>query len=220
MVLSVGNSTVTLPTPGGSNPFTTSHNNNGDYLLVSLAFSNAATISGITYNGVAMTKIISEDVSVVTSWQYMYGLASPALSTNNIIITFSNTIFNPVSICAVSFLDCDGIGNTYEPIGGDPDMKASPHTESITVSENSMIYAQSISSGGAFSDITIAGSSRSFLVDNANINNTTSSALSATELSAGSKDIVMTGGSQNSCLAVELLSAAPSNSGNFFMMFD
>ena len=61
------------------------------YLVVQTLKASSQTVSGVTYNGVATTQIMSADPSVPFSTQnnYLWGLAAPTTGTNNIVVSDS-----------------------------------------------------------------------------------------------------------------------------------
>ncbi len=95
------------------------------YLIVAVAFdlNNNGTVSGVTYNGVAMTFLVERIrlPSVATS---IWGLASPATGANNVVITMDDGAAppNPTNAqmvgTALSFLNVSGTaGSTATNFG-------------------------------------------------------------------------------------------------------
>lgn len=181
MALAIGNKTFDLNTPSASSR-TFSHNQNAgaDGYLFVLVACPAITVTGVTYNGVAMTNVSTQTPTVYgTQWTF-WKLAAPATGANNVVVSFSAGQFNPVSTYVVSTTGCAGSGSVVFD-----DTAASPNTSNITVSANSIVMAALIAGNGVGHDITIDGSSRTLDFTHA-INNSTSGALSAV-LTAGSK---------------------------------
>lgn len=81
--ITFGNTTIDHDQVSG----TTSHNNNGDFLVVAVN-STTNDVSAMTYAGVAMTQL---DSAYLTSWSSRYHsiwyLANPASGTNNVVTT-------------------------------------------------------------------------------------------------------------------------------------
>lgn len=72
---------------------TTAYTNNGNILFVA-AFSQTANVTGITYNGVAMTALASSPLQVPASFYcYFYYLQNPATGSNNVVISKSGSDF-------------------------------------------------------------------------------------------------------------------------------
>ena len=72
---------------GSQGNTTWSHNSNGDFLLVGFN-STADTVSGVTYNGSAMTRIGTVlNHSGIGRYVEIWGLASPASGAHDIVIT-------------------------------------------------------------------------------------------------------------------------------------
>ena len=59
----------------------------GNYLLVPCRDEAGSTITGVTYNGVALSQLAFADRSTGGMRLYMYGLLNPATGSNNVIIT-------------------------------------------------------------------------------------------------------------------------------------
>lgn len=71
------------------------------YLVVWLTTNcvSADTLTGVTYNGVALTQLYKRQNTTAQcfEWQYWYGLANPATGANNLVASFSaanNTIWS------------------------------------------------------------------------------------------------------------------------------
>ena len=183
MALVDGNKTFVNPTPN-ANSYTQSHNQNtgsDGLLLVVVTMSNTVDFTGCTYNGVSMTLVRNTNFGGLSQRQACYALTAPATGANDIVVSFSGSQFNPASIVAISFTGASGIGN--DGVNG---QVTTPNSQSLTVSENSMIYASGISINAQNSNYDIAGSTRTNLFSH-NTNRQVEGALSATGLSAGSE---------------------------------
>lgn len=75
-------------------------------LLVGISIEDGAPAdpSGVTYNGVAMTKVSS--VTNSTAHAALYQLVAPATGANNVVVSFSSTM-DDVVVGAVSFTNVD-----------------------------------------------------------------------------------------------------------------
>lgn len=99
-------------TAGGTTSGTFAHtvNSNTDGLLTVCAGTHVAAgvvVSGVTYNGVAMTKAIElADPTFTNVLSSLWYLKMPATGTNNVVITFSGTV-NRFGVGAVSFTGVD-----------------------------------------------------------------------------------------------------------------
>lgn len=60
-------------------------------LFISVCIVDSATITGVTYNGVAMTSIGSVDNTTTSFLVYLFYLISPATGAHNIIVSASST---------------------------------------------------------------------------------------------------------------------------------
>jgi len=98
---------------------TVSYTNNGNILFVPV-FSVGDTITGVTYNGVAMTKIGSSvTVPSNTVSIAIYALANPATGAHNIVISSSSSVV--IGGAAVSYNNSNGVidvsGSSTETAG-------------------------------------------------------------------------------------------------------
>lgn len=94
MPITVGNITTASPQASpGSTLTVTTHNNNGDYLLVDIleAYNEVNDATGVTWNGTAMTFLGSVTDPAGGRNLYRYGLANPATGTRTLIITFGSS---------------------------------------------------------------------------------------------------------------------------------
>lgn len=154
MALVKGNQSSYNSTPSANN-FSWSHNHDvgaDGHMVVVLASPAAATITGVTYNGVSMTLIQRQSaISPSTMDWTMWELDSPSTGTNTIAVTLSGSQFNACSAYVYSFTGCSGIGDfdaNLTPV-------AEQNTFTLSISENSMIIgtAYASSNTGAYVDI-------------------------------------------------------------------
>jgi len=185
MAIAIGNKTESNLNPSASTQ-TLAHNQNTGTdrgLLVVVTMANTVDFSGCTYNGVAMDLVQNVNYSGQSQRCAAYYLQNPDTGTNNIVVSFSGSQFNPTSIMAVSFT---GAGN-YGAFGSNGAV-TSPNSQSITISENSIVYLTGLSSNAQNTQYTIGGSSRTFEFSH-NSNRIVRGALSATGLSAGATNV-------------------------------
>ena len=133
MALVKGNTTSSA---SNGTAISVSHNSNtgtGLLLLVGIYHQNNSTVSNAAYNGVAMTSIASYTYSSVSGRVSFFYLLSPATGANNVTATLSNS--NTWVGVAQSFTGASGIGNY-----ANTDLSASPNSQTLTVSEGSLIY--------------------------------------------------------------------------------
>lgn len=87
-----------VSTKAWGNALTWSHTNNGNFLFV-VVRSDASTVTGVTYGGVAMTPL--DDILVNSTWHYpTYYLVNPPTGANNISVT---TAAANIAASAVSY---------------------------------------------------------------------------------------------------------------------
>ena len=72
---------------------TFAHINTGSdlVLFVGVLCSSGDDITGVTYNGVAMTQLVKVDSSIPGRFRYIYGLLNPATGSNNVVVSASGS---------------------------------------------------------------------------------------------------------------------------------
>ena len=221
MALIIGNKTQYVQTPSWpSTSLTRAHTQNtgsDGFLFVSFIMDNGELYAGCTYGGQAMTLIKTQNFGGLAQRWACYGLLNPPTGANNIVVSFNQAQYTPVSMFAVSFTGSSGAG-LFATNGA----STTPNSKTLSVSSGSCIYATGISNN-AFTGIDIDGSGRPLEFQH-NTNKQVSGALSLVGLSAGSISVVtkVTFNSvSNSRVEIKEAAAPPSgNSGNFLMMFN
>lgn len=96
MAVAIDASTGINESASGATSLTISHTCGGSatYLLVFVADWQGDTVTGVTYNGVAMTQLCKETRTPDSGSLeiYWYGLGSPATGANNVVISRSGTV--------------------------------------------------------------------------------------------------------------------------------
>lgn len=185
MAIAIGNRTTSNLNPNG-NIQTLAHtmNTGADGLLfVVITMPNTVNFSSVTFDGTAMTQVRNQNFSGLSQRQGTFYLLNPNTGNKNIVVNFSGSQFNSTSILAQSFTGASGIGND-----SNTGALTSPNSQSLTVSENSVIYATGISSNAQSFGYDIGGSTRTNLFTH-NTNKIVEGALSATGLSAGAQNV-------------------------------
>ena len=153
------------PTPG-NNFYQFSFNvsaGSDSLLVIQLTMANTVGYSGCTYDGVAMTQLHSTNRGGLSQRMAFFYLQNPNTGNNTLRVNFSGNQWNPISIHARYFTGSGGIGNEGRT-GGQP----TPNTQSLTVSDDSVIMATACSIN-AISTIQIPqGTNRSFVTHNTN----------------------------------------------------
>ena len=161
-----GNTTSSNPTPG-ANSKTQAHTQNSGtnrLLVAQFTMSNSRTYTGCTYGGVAMTQLHQTNRSGLGQRMAFFYLVDPPEGNNNLIVSFSGSQWNPISIHIRSFTDCGGIGN-YERSGA----SSTPNTKTITVSQDdSLIMTTSCSVNAILTQQIPTGTNRTFTTQNTN----------------------------------------------------
>lgn len=182
MAASVGNKTFDITTPVIATR-TIAHNSNGNWLFVETMIDSTASYVGVTYNGVAMTKIGEQTTTTTTERWAFWQLENPASGSNNVVVTMNAAPYNPLSINIFSGVSCGGSGNVVFD-----DTAASPNSTSITVSNGSIIYGGAVAGSNSGKVITLDGSSRTLEFTHS-VYNFHYGAFSATGLTSGSKTV-------------------------------
>lgn len=130
---------VSIGIAAGTNQATLSHNSNTGtdrLLVVFVGYQNTLTLSGVQYNGVSMTKQggwTMTDTGAGLAYDIYY-LVAPDTGTNNIVASFNTT--GTIGMMATTFT---GAEQTTPLQSLNSAAANTPHTQSITISENSMI---------------------------------------------------------------------------------
>jgi hypothetical protein len=98
--------------------FTLSHTCSGStrVLIVGFTHRNEDDVTGVTYDGVAMTQLVKLNKVDGDEWLYIYGLIAPATGANDVVASFSSSQVNYYG--AVSYNGCkqDGLPNTTDSL--------------------------------------------------------------------------------------------------------
>lgn len=99
-----------------TDPFTKAFDCTGvDALFVVITTNQAQNVSGITYNGVAMTQVSAITAATQKSW--VYAIASPSTGSNNIVVDFSANCsyfhFAAAGFSGADTADIVGASTTY-----------------------------------------------------------------------------------------------------------
>lgn len=90
MAIAFDSNTPFVVNPGSD---TISHTCTGTdrYLFVGILIQSGQSCTGVTYNGVSMTQLVSLSTNNVSANEtiYLFGLANPASGTNNVVASFS-----------------------------------------------------------------------------------------------------------------------------------
>jgi len=129
----------------------------GGLLIVLVAYQGGSTINGVTYGGVSMTKQGTYTGSAQVSVD-VYHLTTPTPGSQNIVVSSNSQI--TVGVLAQSFTGADpSVSNVQFSA-----LANTPHSQTITISANSMILAwgQSIWSYDTAAAISIDGTGFGF----------------------------------------------------------
>jgi hypothetical protein len=214
------NSFSANPTPG-NNFYQFSYNvasGTNRLLVIQLTMSNLRSYTGCTYDGVAMTQLHTTNRGGLSQRMAFFYLVDPPTGNNTLRINFSGSQWNPISIHARNFTGSGGVGNEGRTGG-----QSTPNTQSLTVSENSMIMATACSIN-AISTIQIPQTdNRSFITHNTN-RQVGTGAISASGIggfSAGTYNIRTTstfGSVTNDRVEILGLSSSDNGDSNFFLV--
>ena len=161
-----------------------------------------------------MTQLYSINRGGLSQRMALFYLENPPTGNNTLRINFNNSVWNPISIHARSFTGSAGIGNNGNT-GGQP----TPSTQSITVSQDSLVMNTACSIN-AISTIQIPqGSNRTFVTHNTNRQVGTGAISADAGLSAGTINTRTTstfGSVTNDRVEILGTAATPSSSGGDF----
>lgn len=217
MAIVIGNKTQANQNPGG-NTQTWSHNQNTGSdrtLLVVITMVNTVNFSSVTYGGNAMTQVRNDNITNLSQRQAMYILQNPPTGSNNIVANYSAAQWNSTSMFAVSFTGAGGVD-----VHGFNGLSGTPHSRTLNIVANSVIYATGISNN-AMSNYSIGGSTRTLEFQH-NTNKQVGGALSTIGLSAGVTDVttkVVWGDVTNSRIAILEAGTPPTAQNSNFLQF-
>jgi len=160
-----GNVTNSNPTPGASS-YTFNHNQNtgsDGVLIVAITMASTVNYSSVTYGGQAMTLVYNQNRTGLSQRMAFYSLDTPPTGNNNVVINFSGSQWNPISIHARSFTGCGGIGNITNTGG-----VATPNIKSLTISQDSLVMVTACSINAITSIEIPQGTVRTFVTHNTN----------------------------------------------------
>lgn len=214
-----GNTTSANPTPG-ANSYSFTHNQNtgtNRLLILQLTMSNVRSYSGCTYDGVAMTQLYTINRGGLSQRMAFFYLVDPPTGNNTVVINFNNSVWNPISIHARSFTGSGGIGNEGKTGG-----QSTPNTQSLTVSDDSLIMATACSVNVVSTIQIPQGTNRTFTTHNTNRQVGTGAISANAGFSAGTIDIRTTstsGSVTNDRVEILGISSPGTNTdGDFFML--
>lgn len=213
-----GNTTSANPTPGANN-YQFTHNQNtgtGRLLIIQLTMSNIRSYTGCNYGGVSMTQLHTTNRGGLSQRMAFYYLVDPPTGNNTLRINFSGSQWNPVSIHARSFTGSAGVGNEGRTGG-----QSTPNTQSLTVSQDSLIMATACSINVVSTIQIPQGSNKTFATHNTNRQVGTGAISSNSGHNAGSISIRTTstfGSVTNDRVEILGTSSADTTGGDFFML--
>tara|TARA_R110001632_G_scaffold201361_2_gene324387 strand:- start:432 stop:1097 length:666 start_codon:yes stop_codon:yes gene_type:complete len=112
-------------------------------LFIVVTMANTVNFSSATYNGVAMTLIGNSNYGTLSQRQCGFWLANPdSGSQYNFVVNFSGNQWNNTSIMAQSLT---GVSQTTTTNHASNGLVSTPHTRSITLGANDIIYLSGIS---------------------------------------------------------------------------
>ena len=160
-----GNVTTVNQTPANSFYQLTHNQNTGTngLLVFFITMANSVSPSSATYNGVAMTRLYTLNRSGLGQRMAFYYLVNPPTGNNALRINFSGNQWNSISAYARSFTDSGGIG-TWAQTGG----LTTPNTQSLTVSQDSLIMMTSCSINAITSQQIPTGTNQTYVQNNTN----------------------------------------------------
>ena len=149
----VANDEGTTPSPFSFNHTCSSGSNR--LLLVGVSQFGGDTVTGITYNGVAMTQLVKTTAAWGGPTGYIYGLLNPASGTNAVAVSWTGG--NDFTRCSAG--SYTGVKQTGLPDATAHNENATAAQTSIaatitTVADNSWVGVYSLAQNGTFSSLT------------------------------------------------------------------
>lgn len=183
----------------------------GDFLLIHVTYANNIALSSVTHDGDALTKAGSKwQVSPTGQRHEFWYLPTPVAGVKEIKVTFASSMYNGISVCAMCFSGASGIG-TIQYFGE----SSTPHTRSVSVSADSMVYGTS-SSDGTYTNMIMDGVTVlpvNLKPNQVNVNNIVVGALTTSPVSAGNINVTATAPSGDvSNVAIEIQASGSSGS--------
>jgi len=124
-------------------------------LISVLVMPDDVTFTGCTYNGVAMTELVTHHFGSENQRISMCGLVNPDVGTHDVVVTFSGSQLNPTSMAGWSFSSCGGFGAT-----GVNDAATTPNNQTLTVSLDSLVCVNAVSANTQnFDSFSVEGTS-------------------------------------------------------------
>lgn len=211
--VTAGNKSYINPTPSSSTYTYSSHNQNtgsDGYLVVCVVSTSTfgVTISGATWNGVAMTQLQQATISGESCRMALFELEDPATGTNDLVITWSTTQSYSVSVSIFSFTGAQSGGNS-EINQSD----ATPTEPGFTISDQSMVLGIGASTYETTSIELPQGTSRTLLFSHNAYGKTVKGALSPA-LSSGTSTYeanTTTGNASLALVEIQEAAAAPAS---------
>ena len=214
-----GNVTNANPTPG-ANFKTQSHNHNtGDdgLIIAQFTMSNSRNYSGCTYGGQAMTQLYQINRSGLSQRMAFFYLENPPTGSNNLVVSFSGSQWNPISLHIRSFTNSGGVGASTRTGG-----QSTPNNGSLTVEDDSLIMITSCSINAITSQQIPQGTNRTYTQHNTNRQVATGAISADGGHSAGSVALRSTSTFGSITLdrtEIKGLSNVDTSGGDFFAMF-
>ena len=160
-----GNTTSANQTPAANFKTQNHTQDTGDNGLIIAQFtmSNSRTYTSCTYGGVAMTQLYQINRSGLSQRMAFFYLENPPTGNNTLRVNFNGSQWNPISMHIRSFTNSGGIGNSLRTGG-----QATPNTQNLTVSDDSLIMITSCSINAITSQQIPQGTNRTYSQHNTN----------------------------------------------------
>jgi hypothetical protein len=214
-----GNVTNANPTPGASSKTQAHNHNTGDdgLIIAQFTMSNSRNYSGCTYGGQAMTQLYQINRSGLSQRMAFFYLENPPTGSNNLVVSFSGSQWNPISLHIRSFTNSGGVGASTRTGG-----QSTPNNGSLTVEDDSLIMITSCSINAITSQQIPQGTNRTYTQHNTNRQVATGAISADGGHSAGSISLRSTSTFGSITLdrtEIKGLSNVDTSGGDFFAMF-
>jgi hypothetical protein len=203
---SIVNPTGLTRTFGGTQ-VTANYNNSGSDLIVTVGITSTSgnpNFSSLLYNGVAMTQVVNNSRGTLGYREATFYLVGAAQGTNTLTVNLNNVSGNICQIIVAGVNNSNGLPTNT----GSNGLATSPHSRSLTVAQDSIIWAYS-SGYQPITDIEIPQGTSVTRYGNSNTNRYLAAGYSAT-LNAGSYNVRMESSNQLTNVRVEIEDAGGS----------
>lgn len=126
----------------GGTQVTAGYNNSGSDLIVTIGLTSTSgnpNFSSLLYDGVAMTQIVNNSRGTLGYREATFYLVGASQGSNTLTVNLDNVSGNICQIIIAGVNNSNGLPTNFSSNG----LATSPHTRSLTVAQDSIIWAYS-----------------------------------------------------------------------------